>query len=120
MHHRIIHSNLNYPMIIIHNNLIPFKGFHAMNLCGLLFVRGKDVLSERTLLHERIHTRQWLEMLVIGFLLWYLIEWLIRLITTRDMRRAYRTISFEQEAYNNERHLDYLTHRRPYAWKDYL
>jgi hypothetical protein len=33
---------------------------------------------------------------------------------------AYRNISFEREAYANQRNLDYLNSRRPYSWRRYM
>ena len=42
-------------MKIIRNNFIPVKGFKAINLFGVLFVRGNAVISEKTLRHEHIH-----------------------------------------------------------------
>lgn len=66
--------------------------------------------------HERIHTSQLLEMLVIPFYIWYLVEWLILLFRYRDRKQAYRNICFEREAYVHEKDLDYLSHRKPYAW----
>lgn len=46
-------------MKIIYNNFIPFKGFLAINLFGVMFVRGtwRD-LNARVLNHEKIHTAQ--------------------------------------------------------------
>ena len=59
-------------------------------------------------------------MLIIPFYLQYGIEWLIRLIRYRNTRKAYKTISFEQEAYNNERNAEYIKNRKYYAWIKYL
>jgi len=45
-------------MKIIKNSIIPFKGFLAMNICGLLFVR-KELFYKLTSIdinHEAIHT----------------------------------------------------------------
>ena len=45
-------------MKIIYNNIIPFKGYLAINLFGFLFVR-KDVnrqLNAFDINHEKIHT----------------------------------------------------------------
>lgn len=86
-------------MKIIYNNIIPFKGFIAINLFGVLFVRKDAVISEQTINHEKIHTAQMKEMLYIFFYLWYIIEWLIRLFMKGN---AYRNISFEKEAYNHD------------------
>ena len=125
-------------MIIIRNNLIPFPGYKAITLWPFVFVRKNAWYSNDTDRHERIHGRQQLEMLLIGmvlaafgcgwwsllalpvFYLWYGLEYIIRLCITRDHDRAYRSISFEQEAYDNERDEDYLKHRRLYAWLRYV
>jgi hypothetical protein len=59
-------------------------------------------------------------MLLLPFYLWYGVEYIIRLAITHDTKRAYRTISFEQEAYANECDEQYLQHRRLYAWLKYV
>lgn len=100
-------------MIIIRNKIIPFEGFKAINLFGILFVRENANIDDRTINHEEIHTAQMKEMLYIFFYLWYLIEWLIRLFGKGN---AYRKISFEKEAYNNENDETYLTKRKHYNW----
>jgi len=103
--------------MILHNRYLPPKGFSAMNLFGIIILK-KGVNSNPVLInHERIHTRQMWEMLYIGFYLWYVIEWLIRL----PMRgNAYHHISLEQEAYIHEHDLHYLEKRKPFAWMKYL
>ena len=103
--------------MIIHNRLLPFKGFNAMNLCGIIFARPGVQVSAVMMNHERIHTRQMLELLIIGFYLWYVAEWLVRLTQKGN---AYRRISFEREAYAHEHDLGYLAHRKPYTWRHYL
>lgn len=103
-------------MKIIRNNILPFKGFSAINLFGILFVRKNARLSEKTLNHERIHTAQWRELWYVGFLLWYLVEWLIRL----PFGNAYRNISFEREAYANDDNSTYLETRNRFAFVKYL
>ncbi len=50
-------------------------------------------------------------MLVFPFYVWYIIEYLFRLIQYKDRRKAYFNISFEREAYANEKDLNYLTNR---------
>ena len=62
-------------MKVIYNSLIPFKGFIAINLFGIVFARKEyKELSRRTLNHEAIHTAQMKEMLYVFFYLWYVIE----------------------------------------------
>lgn len=88
-----------------------------MNLLGVLFVHHGVYLSNELINHERIHTAQQREMLFVFFYIFYMIEWLVRL----PMRgNAYRNISFEREAYANQRNLDYLKSRPLYAWRRYL
>lgn len=104
-------------MKIVRNNIIPFKGFLAINLFGILFVRGDSYISPQVINHEKIHTAQMRELLYIPFYLWYVLEWIIRLFMKGN---AYRNISFEREAYTNEKDSDYLSHRNPFAFLKYL
>ena len=103
-------------MKIIYNNVIPFKGFAAMNLFGVIFARkSAKPLPERTLNHEAIHTAQMKELLWVGFYLYYLAEWVVRLFMKGN---AYRNISFEKEAYAHQGAKRYLTTRRHFAqWR---
>lgn len=103
-------------MKIIRNKYIPFSGYKAMNLFGILFVRGKAVIDEKTLNHEKIHSAQIKELLYIFFYMWYVIEWLIRL----PKGNAYRNISFECEAYENDDDLNYLKNRKRFAFLKHL
>ena len=93
-------------MKIIYNNIIPFKGFKAMNLFGVLFVRNdiKTPMDEIDINHEAIHTEQYKEML-----------W-IKIFIYGNIHKAYRNISFEREAYQNEHNLEYLSNRKRYRW----
>ena len=100
-------------MKIIRNKFIPFPGYKAINLFGVLFVRGNAQVDEKTIRHESIHTAQMQEMLYIFFYLWYVVEWVVRLFMKGN---AYRRISFEREAYENEGDLDYLSDRTWFAW----
>lgn len=105
-------------MKIIRNKIIPIKGFRAINLFGILFVRGNAEINDVVLNHERIHTAQMREMLYAPFYVWYVIEWLIRLII--DKKTAYRSIGFEKEAYQNQHNLSYLKERKIYSSLKYL
>lgn len=108
-------------MKIIVNRFIPFKGFAAMYFFGLLFVRKGARVGERMLRHEAIHHEQAKEMLFVGFYLWYVIEWLIRLLLQPFTgKNAYRNISFEREAYAKHRYVDYTKTRSRYTWLKYI
>ena len=57
-------------MKIIYNDYIPFKGYIAMNLFGILFVRGNKTLSKDTINHESIHSEQYKDLLYVIYLNW--------------------------------------------------
>ena len=102
-------------MIIVKNNIIPFKGFKAIYLFGFLFTRGD--LTETQLNHEKIHERQAIELLFVFFYLWYIIEWIVRLFRPGN---AYKNVSFEREAYENEGNPVYLNCREWFSFVKYL
>ena len=107
-------------MMIIKNLLIPYKRFYAMNLFGIIFIRRDKIVSEevhqRMMNHERIHSRQMIELLFVFFYIIYFFEWIYRLIFHTNT--AYRGISFEREAYNNQTNPDYLKTRKCFAqWR---
>lgn len=104
-------------MKVIYNNIIPFPGFVAINLFGILFVREKykGKLSQTTFNHEAIHTAQMKELLYIFFYIVYFFEWIFRLFTSKT---PYRSISFEQEAYKNQNNFEYLKTRKHFSqWR---
>jgi hypothetical protein len=70
--------------------------------------------------HEKIHLRQQLELLILPFFLWYGLEFLIRLLILRNRQLAYKSISFEQEAYANEKDLHYLKQRSFWKFLNYF
>lgn len=107
-------------MVIIRNNLIPFKGYKVLNLFGILFVRKDEMVDDIDINHERIHTAQMLEMLVVFFYLWYVVEYIIIRMFHRKQGDAYHDVSFEEEAYRNEIDFNYLYHRKYYAWIKYV
>tara|TARA_R110000737_G_scaffold5527_1_gene18563 strand:+ start:1869 stop:2243 length:375 start_codon:yes stop_codon:yes gene_type:complete len=69
---------------------------------------------ERIINHESIHIKQQEELLIIPFYVLYILEWFIKLFFYG--KKAYYNISFEREAYNNERDLEYLNNRKKYNW----
>lgn len=117
-------------MKIIRNSIIPCKGFTAINLFGVVFVR-KEIRPQHTislrnwdimLNHELIHTAQMKELLYVPFYILYGIEWLIRLAMYRNKKEAYRNISFEREAYDMQNNFHYIIdkERKPYAFLKYV
>ncbi len=104
--------------------VIPFlfsKRFAGIALWPIILVKSKAYKSNAVFInHERIHLRQQLELLVLPFYLWYVIEFLIRWIHYKNRNLAYRNISFEREAYGCEAALTYLNHRKLWGFLAYL
>ena len=84
-----------------------------------IYLKESSFNDESTRNHEKIHWKQQIEMLVLFFYIWYLIEWGIRIIT-QGFKQAYYHISFEQEAYSNEDDENFLKTRKHYFWIKYL
>lgn len=105
-------------MKIIVNNIIPMKGFAAINLFGVLFVRQGASITDRMIRHESIHTKQMKELLWLVFYTLYVLEWLVKLPFYG--KQAYYNISFECEAYSNQNDVDYLDNRRLFAFLKYV
>jgi hypothetical protein len=107
-------------MILIFKHIIP------SNYCGLtiypfIFLSDKKLKSDKKLLnHEKIHLKQQLELVWVFFFIWYTFEYLIRLLQYKNHHKAYKNISFEKEAYQNEYNLDYLSERRKFSFLRYL
>jgi hypothetical protein len=98
-------------MILVSKYLVP-KGYVGITVFPFVFLKHKYLKTDITLVnHEKIHLRQQLELLIVFFYLWYSIEFLIRLYVYKNWAKAYRNISFEREAYTNEKDLDYLKSR---------
>ncbi len=104
-------------MRVIYNKYFPFKPFLATNFFGLIICRGKKgKLSDVDINHEYIHTLQQRELFYVGFMLLYYFEWLYWLCRLRNVMKAYYAISFEREAYRNEKNLKYSKTRHRFAW----
>lgn len=110
------------PMRIIYTRHFPPGDFHGINIMGTVFVQrrwGEFLPHEEN--HEMIHTYQQWELTYPVFYTLYVLEYLVRLVQCRwNAERAYRSISFEREAFAYERDFQYLRHRHPFAWVKYL
>ncbi|MDO5106130.1 hypothetical protein [Capnocytophaga sp.] len=103
-------------MIRVCKWLVP-RGYNAITLYPFILVRERANCNSPLLInHERIHLRQQKELLVIGFYLWYLLDFLWKYIKYRNWDKAYYNIIFEREAYDNESDLEYLKTRKKFAY----
>lgn len=104
-------------MVIASDRTIKFlelvlrSRFQAIAIFPFIFVREESKANKVLLNHERIHLRQQLELLIVPSLIWYLVEGALK---------DYRQISFEKEAFANEKDLNYLKTRKWFAFVKYL
>lgn len=106
--------------LIVAKYLIP-KGYRGLAVFPFVFVKySLDKENPVFVNHERIHLRQQLELLIIPFFVLYFLEFLVRLIQYRNRDLAYRNISFEREAYANEKNFDYLKQRSFWNFLKYV
>lgn len=109
-----------YYKLVVSNKWVP-KGFSGICLYPFIIVSSFENLGTTTLLnHEKIHLRQQIELLVVFFYIWYFVEFIIRWIKTGSRYQAYRAISFEKEAYNNEANLNYNASKSLFSFLKYL
>jgi hypothetical protein len=108
-------------MIIVVNRFLIRKGFNGITLWPFVILRKKELRSDvRILNHERIHCRQQLELGIIFFYVWYVLEFFVRLFQYKNRNLAYQNICFEREAYTNEKDLNYLKKRSFWRFIKYL
>lgn len=101
-------------MIVIVLKYLTPRGFRGITIFPFVFLSYKDDKHNQVLInHERIHIRQQLELLIFPFFILYFIEFFVKIFKYKNWKTAYRNISFEREAYKNEKDLDYLK-RRPF------
>ena len=107
-------------MIIVSDRALKFFGFflgssgdsiRGLAFWPFIFISSKTKIDDVLINHERIHLKQQKELFILPFYIWYLIEY---------YRKGYYSVSFEKEAYDNEKDLTYLKKRRKFAFYKYL
>lgn len=107
-------------MIVILKYLIP-KSFNGLAIFPFIFLKDKKLKENKIVInHEKIHLKQQVELFWILFFIWYLVEFFIKLIIYKSANKAYKNISFEKEAYTNEKNLAYNNYRKRYAFLSYI
>lgn len=108
-------------MIPVVNRFLVHKYYNGVTIWPFVIMRHKVLKDNLVFMnHEKIHLRQQIELLVLPFYLWYLLEFIIRLFQYKNWDLAYRNISFEREAYTNEKDLNYLKKRPFWSFRNYL
>lgn len=82
----------------------------------VLIKRKKDFLNQQLLRHEQIHLKQQLELFIIPFYVFYLLNYLVNLMMYFNHIKAYRNIVFEKEAYANDGDINYLKERKSWSF----
>ncbi len=99
--------------VIVFPNLHP----NAMAVYPFIFLKRSIQKTDQVLInHEKIHLKQQVELLIFPFYFFYLFNYLINLLKYKNHYLAYANISFEKEAYRNEKDLNYLSKRKWYNW----
>ena len=108
-------------MILIVRPKLLRKNYNGMTLWPFVVLKYHYLKEDGVFLnHEKIHLRQQAELLIVLFYVWYVLEFLLRLLQYQDRHKAYRNISFEREAYHHESEIDYLKNRRAYRFLKFV
>ncbi len=93
-----------------------------MTVSPFVFIRKdeKKKFTKTIERHETTHALQQLETLWIFFYIIYGAEYLVKLLCTFSHDRAYKSVSFEQEAYVMQKDKYYNKIRSHYAWWRYV
>lgn len=107
-------------MILISKYLVP-KGYTGITIFPFVFLKHISLKADAVLInHEKIHLRQQLELLIIPFYIFYVLEFFVRLIQYKNWYTAYRNISFERESYHNQTDFGYLKKRKFWSFLKYI
>lgn len=107
-------------MPIVVSKYLIGRHFVGIALWPFIVIRDPRLKEDDVFInHEKIHLRQQLELGVFPFYFIYVLEYSIRLMQYRNAPLAYRNISFEREAYENEDNLYYLENRRFWCFIKY-
>lgn len=108
-------------IIIVCQRLLKNTKISGITLFPFILLRKKEYRQNKILInHEKIHIRQQMELLIIPFYIWYLSEYYIKYLKYKNPESAYRNISFEREAYDNDQNLNYLKKRKFWSFIKYL
>lgn len=107
-------------MVVVFKHLF-YKSYVGLTLWPFIILKHSDLKGDQVLInHEKIHLQQQRELLVLPFYFLYILEWLLRSAYYLNFYKGYQNISFEREAYFNERNLEYLENRPRFGFLNYL
>jgi hypothetical protein len=112
------------PVLIINDKFLKsiswFMNVGGITLFPFIILNTRLSKIPAKINHETIHIKQQIELLVVFFYLWYILEYIFRIFQYSSFKKGYLNISFEREAYTNEKNLDYLSNRKWYSFFKYL
>lgn len=86
------------------------KHIRAIAFWPFIIIASTTKVDAVLINHEKIHLKQQLELLILPFYIWYLIE---------IFRKGYWNCRFEREAYDNETNLNYIKTRKWFSFLKY-
>ena len=102
-------------------SLLKNTKISGITLFPFIILKKPEFKHDRLLInHEKIHLRQQLELLVVFFYLWYVVEYYYWYSKLKNHYLAYKSISFEREAYAMEDDLNYLETRKFWSFWKYI
>jgi hypothetical protein len=108
-------------MIVVGKRLLKNTKISAITLFPVIILRKRgDLLNKSLINHEKIHLRQQAELLIIFFYIWYVVEYYYHFFKLKNPYLAYKSISFEREAYTMENNFDYLKNRKTWSFWKYI
>ncbi|MCX8532820.1 hypothetical protein [Chryseobacterium luquanense] len=108
-------------MIIVCQKLLKNTKINGITLYPFIFIKNPEDKKNRVLInHEKIHIKQQLELLIIFFYILYIAEYYYHLFKLKNPYQAYKSISFEREAYAMEHDLNYLKKRKFWAFRKFM
>ncbi|MEY8848050.1 hypothetical protein AB9K26_04505 [Psychroserpens sp. XS_ASV72] len=107
-------------MIRVFKHIVP-KGYRGITIFPFIFLKQSVSKKDLVLInHEKIHLQQQIELLILPFYIWYVLEFLYFYLKSFNWNKAYQQISFEREAYSNEKDLNYLKSRSLWSFLKYV
>lgn len=99
---------------------LGIKWVSGITLYPFVILKKEYENDEKLINHEKIHVVQQKELLIVFFMIWYAIEYIIRLLIYKESQKAYENICFEKEAYSNDSDSNYLQKRKRFNFVKYL
>jgi hypothetical protein len=99
---------------------IEKRSHHGFSFFIFIFY-WKDVVDKKTIInHELIHFWQQVELLFVFHWLLYITFYVAGRLNGKNHDEAYMNIPFEKEAYSFEKDYQYISHRNPFAWLQFI